>query len=113
MTLFVRARAHPGQQPVYSETRRKDRLHHPIPVRMRHAEEGALGALVIIGYDVISTVESEPSSGRVHAAYKGIFVILSLLWGESLMASEPNRWDLKGYPTRSLSKPSSMSRYVD
>jgi small multidrug resistance family-3 protein len=41
---------------------------------------GALGILLLVIYGVIPTLQ--PSNfGRVYAAYGGIFIVLSLLWG--------------------------------
>ncbi len=41
---------------------------------------GVLGAVVLILYGIIPTFQ--PSHfGRVYAAYGGIFVILSIIWG--------------------------------
>lgn len=42
---------------------------------------GVLGGLVLILYGVIPTLQREPAFGRVYAAYGGVFVVLSLLWG--------------------------------
>jgi small multidrug resistance family-3 protein len=41
---------------------------------------GALGALVLMGYGVVPALQ--PSHfGRVYAAYGGVFVAMSMLWG--------------------------------
>jgi len=57
---------------------------------------GALGGLILILYGVIPTLQSEPAFGRVYAAYGGVFVVLSLLWGWRVDAWMPDRWDLLG-----------------
>jgi small multidrug resistance family-3 protein len=36
------------------------------------------------------------SFGRVYAAYGGVFIALSLLWGWGIDGSRPDRWDLLG-----------------
>jgi small multidrug resistance family-3 protein len=41
---------------------------------------GALGALVLVGYGVLPTFQPA-NFGRVYAAYGGVFVAMSLLWG--------------------------------
>jgi small multidrug resistance family-3 protein len=57
---------------------------------------GALGGLVLILYGVIATLQAEPTFGRVYAAYGGVFVVLSLLWGWRVDSWVPDRWDLVG-----------------
>jgi small multidrug resistance family-3 protein len=39
-----------------------------------------IGAVVVVLYGVIPTLQSA-SFGRVYAAYGGVFVVLSILWG--------------------------------
>jgi small multidrug resistance family-3 protein len=41
---------------------------------------GALGGLLLFLYGVVPTLQPAPF-GRVYAAYGGVFVVLSLLWG--------------------------------
>jgi small multidrug resistance family-3 protein len=57
---------------------------------------GLLGGLVLIAYGVIPTLQHEESFGRVYAAYGGVFVIMSLLWGWGLDGNRPDRWDVVG-----------------
>lgn len=57
---------------------------------------GLLGSLVLIAYGVIPTLQSEPAFGRVYAAYGGIFVVLSILWGWRVDGWQPDRYDLGG-----------------
>jgi small multidrug resistance family-3 protein len=56
---------------------------------------GALGGLVLFLYGVIPTFQPAHFS-RVYAAYGGIFVALSLLWGWILDSQWPDRFDLLG-----------------
>ena len=57
---------------------------------------GLIGALVIISYGVIPTFQDDPHFGRVYAAYGGVFVVLSLLWGRVFDGFAADRWDLTG-----------------
>lgn len=57
---------------------------------------GLVGALVLIGYGVIPTFQASPHFGRVYAAYGGIFIVLSMLWGRLFDGFEADRWDLLG-----------------
>jgi len=48
----------------------------------RGAALGALGGLVLFLYGVLPTLQPAGFDfGRVYAAYGGVFVVLSLLWG--------------------------------
>ena len=56
---------------------------------------GIGGALLLIGYGIIPPLQ--PSHfGRVYAAYGGVFVALSLLWGWSVDGIRPDRYDVIG-----------------
>jgi small multidrug resistance family-3 protein len=57
---------------------------------------GVIGGLVLFAYGVIPTLQTEPEFGRVYAAYGGIFVVLSLLWGRVVDGWRPDRFDLIG-----------------
>lgn len=57
---------------------------------------GLVGALVLVSYGVIPTWQDSPHFGRVYAAYGGIFIVLSLLWGRVFDGFEADRWDLLG-----------------
>lgn len=58
---------------------------------------GALGGLVLFMYGVLPTLQPETATfGRVYAAYGGIFVALSLLWGWWIDGIRPDRWDIIG-----------------
>lgn len=62
---------------------------------------GLLGAVVLVLYGVIPTFQTTHFS-RVYAAYGGVFIILSLLWGWILDGNQPDRFDVIG-ATLSLS----------
>jgi small multidrug resistance family-3 protein len=57
---------------------------------------GLVGALVLVTYGVIPTFQADPHFGRVYAAYGGVFVVLSLIWGRLFDGFQPDRWDLLG-----------------
>ncbi len=57
---------------------------------------GVIGGAVLFLYGVIPTWQQEPAFGRVYAAYGGIFVVLSLLWGRVVDGWRPDRYDLVG-----------------
>jgi len=54
-----------------------------------------IGAVVLILYGVIPTFQPA-HFGRVYAAYGGVFVILSILWGWKIDRISPDRYDLIG-----------------
>ena len=63
----------------------------------RSAWLGALGGLVLFLYGVLPTLQpDEAPFGRVYAAYGGVFVALSLLWGWRVDEIRPDRFDLIG-----------------
>ncbi|MHB1005892.1 MAG: YnfA family protein [Chloroflexota bacterium] len=57
---------------------------------------GLVGALVLFAYGVIPTFQTSPHFSRVYAAYGGVFIVLSLLWGRLFDGFEPDRWDILG-----------------
>jgi small multidrug resistance family-3 protein len=57
---------------------------------------GIIGALTLALYGIIPTLQAEPAFGRVYAAYGGVFVVLSILWGRMIDGWRPDRWDLLG-----------------
>ena len=57
---------------------------------------GAIGGLVLVLYGVIPTLQNEPAFGRVYAAYGGVFIVLSLLWGRFVDGWRPDRYDILG-----------------
>lgn len=56
---------------------------------------GALGGLILFLYGVVPTFQPA-HFGRVYAAYGGVFVVLSLLWGWWIDGRAPDRADLVG-----------------
>jgi small multidrug resistance family-3 protein len=55
----------------------------------------ALGAVVLMLYGVIPTLQPA-HFGRVYAAYGGIFIVLSILWGWKIDKIAPDFFDLLG-----------------
>lgn len=53
------------------------------------------GGLILILYGIIPTFQPA-HFGRVYAAYGGMFIILSLLWGWGFEGSRPDRFDTLG-----------------
>lgn len=55
-----------------------------------------LGAIALGLYGLVATFQPEASFGRVLAAYGGVFVAGSLVWGAVVDGFHPDRWDLTG-----------------
>lgn len=53
------------------------------------------GAIVLILYGIIPTLQ-EANFGKIYAAYGGIFIVLSVLWGWAIDGILPDRWDIIG-----------------
>ncbi|MBS0181512.1 MAG: YnfA family protein [Nitrospira sp.] len=56
---------------------------------------GIVGAAILILYGIIPTFQSA-HFGRVYAAYGGMFIVLSLLWGWSIDGDRPDVYDAIG-----------------
>ena len=61
----------------------------------RSAWYALAGALILVLYGVIPTLQPA-NFGRVYAAYGGIFIVLSLLWGWRIDTVIPDRFDVIG-----------------
>lgn len=55
-----------------------------------------LGGLGLTAYGVIATFQPEASFGRIFAAYGGVFIVGSILWGMVFEDFRPDRWDVAG-----------------
>jgi small multidrug resistance family-3 protein len=55
-----------------------------------------LGGLALTTYGVVATFQPEADFGRVFAAYGGIFIVGSILWGMALEGFRPDRFDVVG-----------------
>ena len=54
-----------------------------------------LGAAVLILYGILPTFQPA-NFGRVYAAYGGVFIVLSIIWGWQIDRIAPDRFDLIG-----------------
>lgn len=57
---------------------------------------GIVGGIILALYGVIATFQLFPSFGRVYAAYGGVFIILSVLWGWAVDNKTPDVYDWIG-----------------
>jgi small multidrug resistance family-3 protein len=61
----------------------------------KSAPIGAMGAAMLILYGIVPTYQP-PHFGRVYAAYGGVFVVLSIVWGWGVDGIAPDRFDVLG-----------------
>ncbi len=54
-----------------------------------------LGAFILILYGIVPTLQPA-SFGRVYAAYGGVFIVLSILWGWGVEKVIPDKFDIIG-----------------
>jgi small multidrug resistance family-3 protein len=54
------------------------------------------GVLALGAYGFVATLQPDPHFGRILAAYGGVFVAGSLVWGMALDGFRPDRYDLAG-----------------
>jgi small multidrug resistance family-3 protein len=54
------------------------------------------GIVALGAYGFVATFQSDPNFGRILAAYGGVFVTGSLLWGVIADGFRPDRYDLIG-----------------
>lgn len=57
---------------------------------------GVAGGMILAIYGVIATFQTFPSFGKVYAAYGGVFIVLSLLWGWGIDRKSPDLYDWIG-----------------
>lgn len=57
---------------------------------------GISGGIALALYGVIAAFQSFPSFGRVYAAYGGVFIVLSVLWGWGVDKKTPDLYDWVG-----------------
>jgi small multidrug resistance family-3 protein len=54
------------------------------------------GAAALVGYGAVAALQPDAHFGRVLAAYGGVFIIGSLLWGMAFDGFRPDRYDIAG-----------------
>ena len=54
-----------------------------------------IGAIVLIAYGIIPTLQPA-NFGRVYAAYGGVFIVLSIIWGWGIDGIKSDKFDLIG-----------------
>lgn len=57
---------------------------------------GIVGGMILVLYGIIPTFQTFPTFGRVYAAYGGVFIILSILWGWGIDKKTPDLYDWIG-----------------
>ena len=57
---------------------------------------GLVGGIILCLYGVIATFQVFSSFGRVYAAYGGVFIVMSLLWGWIVDKKTPDSFDFAG-----------------
>ena len=57
---------------------------------------GIIGGIILFLYGVIATFQVFASFGRVYAAYGGVFIVMSLLWGWWVDKKTPDLFDWAG-----------------
>ncbi|PFK35717.1 hypothetical protein COI93_16445 [Bacillus cereus] len=57
---------------------------------------GLIGGIILCLYGVIATFQVFSSFGRVYAAYGGVFIVMSLLWGWMVDKKAPDIFDFAG-----------------
>lgn len=62
----------------------------------RGALVAALGVILLGIYGFVATFQPDNTFGRVLAAYGGVFVVGSILWGVAFDGFRPDRFDLGG-----------------
>jgi small multidrug resistance family-3 protein len=56
---------------------------------------GLIGGLILFSYGIVPTFQPA-SFGRVYAAYGGIFIVSSILWGYWIDKKKPDRFEILG-----------------
>lgn len=56
---------------------------------------GLIGTIVLFIYGIIPTLQPA-HFGRVYAAYGGIFIVSSIIWGVTIDKKRPDRYEILG-----------------
>ncbi len=62
----------------------------------RGALYAVAGAAALAGYGAVAALQPDANFGRVLAAYGGVFIVGSLLWGVLFDGFRPDRFDVAG-----------------
>jgi len=54
-----------------------------------------IGGMILIAYGIVATFQPA-NFGRVYAAYGGVFIVMSILWGWQIDKITPDRFDIIG-----------------
>ncbi len=57
---------------------------------------GLFGGVVLVLYGIIPCFQQFPSFGRIYAAYGGVFVVMSIIWGWWIDGIKPDIFDWLG-----------------
>ncbi len=57
---------------------------------------GLFGGIALVLYGIVITFQMFPTFGRVYAAYGGVFIMLSVLWGWGIDKKMPDLYDWIG-----------------
>jgi small multidrug resistance family-3 protein len=57
---------------------------------------GILGAIILVLYGILPTIQTFPSFGHVYAAYGGVFIVLAVFWGWLVDKKTPDTYDWIG-----------------
>ena len=57
---------------------------------------GLLGGILLISYGIVATFQVFPTFSRVYAAYGGVFIVMSILWGYVFDKQTPDKYDVLG-----------------
>jgi small multidrug resistance family-3 protein len=56
---------------------------------------GLIGGIILFVYGIVPTLQPA-NFGRVYAAYGGIFIVSSLIWGKIIDKKKPDKYDIIG-----------------
>jgi small multidrug resistance family-3 protein len=63
--------------------------------RKENYRTSALGGIILFVYGIIPTLQPA-EFGRVYAAYGGIFIVSSIIWGRIVDKKKPDKYEIIG-----------------
>lgn len=57
---------------------------------------GAVGTTSLFVYGIIPTLQPSSNFGRIYAAYGGIFIVSSIIWGRIVDKKKPDKYEIIG-----------------